>query len=164
VYSVFLDSLIKKTPDGRLTKVISFEPAYEPFRRLLQNISVNKADLVTPFRAAIGETSGFKTFFEPRGHLTNGSFNHGFARIFSEDVEETVVMACPADDLHGFFSDSERVLIKIDVEGYEPTLVAAMNGVITRYRPDLLIEVLPRTDEALNNYEFLRVSYHTHRT
>jgi FkbM family methyltransferase len=155
VYSVFFDALIKKHPDSRLKRIIAFEPAYEPFRRLLENIAVNKADLVTPFRAGIGDTSGFEAFFEPRGHLTNGSFNREFARIFTNEIDESVVLTCRAEELAYFFRDDPRVLLKIDVEGYEPTLIMAMQGVIGKYHPDLLIEVLPGTAGVLNDAEFL---------
>ena len=41
-------------------------------------------------------------------------------------------------------------MIKIDVEGFEPQLLAALGPLLERYRPDLLIEVLPFALEKLN--------------
>ena len=83
VYSVFLDALIKSRPDSRLKRVIAFEPALGPFGRLLDNLKVNETHFVLPFRAAIANTTAFRSFFEPKDHLTNGSLVAQFASIFS---------------------------------------------------------------------------------
>jgi FkbM family methyltransferase len=142
VYSVFFDALIKARPSCRLQTVASFEPSLEAFQRLLANLQVNDATLVLPFRAAVADTSGFRHFFEPRGHLTNGSFIEEFAGIFSDDVEKRVVAVHGATDLEFFFRAYPKLLVKVDVEGYEPELLKALQDIITRYRPDVIIEVL----------------------
>ena len=49
--------------------------------------------------------------------------------------------------------------MKIDVETHEPQLLQALGDLINRYRPDIIIEVLPQVSEAieashcLKNYE-----------
>jgi len=40
--------------------------------------------------------------------------------IFSAEVLETTVCTIGAGELDYFFRTSERVLVKVDVEGYEP--------------------------------------------
>jgi hypothetical protein len=50
-------------------------------------------------------------------------------------------------------------LIKIDVEGYEPVLVACLGALIQKYQPDLLIEVLDETAAKLEQTSALR-GYH----
>ena len=104
-------------PDSRLKRVIAFEPALGPFGRLLDNLKVNETHFVLPFRAAIANTTAFRSFFEPKDHLTNGSLVAQFASIL---VLETTVCAIGAGELDYFFRTSERVLVKVDVEGYEP--------------------------------------------
>jgi FkbM family methyltransferase len=155
VYSVFFDALIKASPDSRLRRVIVFEPALEPYTRLLKNLKANRAAFVLPFRAAIADATGFRTFYEPKDHLTNGSFDEKFSRIFSEVVTETLVLAISPRELEGFFSPDGKVLVKIDVEGYEPDLMMAFKEIVRRYQPDFLIEVLEGTPEALEELDFL---------
>ena len=156
IYSVFLDALIKSRPDARLKGVIAFEPGLEPFGRLLDNLRVNETRFVMPFQAAVANATAFRSFFEPKDHLTNGSLVPQFAGIFSPIVRETTVIAIGAGELDYFFRTPARVLVKIDVEGYEPYLMAAFKDIVLRYRPDFLIEVLTGTPEALEGFEYLR--------
>ena len=108
---------------------------------------------VLPFRAAIANTTAFRSFFEPKDHLTNGSLVAQFASIFSPEVLETTVCAIGAGEFDYFFRTSERVLV--NVEGYEPDLMAAFKDIALRYRPDFLIEVLTGTAEALERLDYL---------
>jgi FkbM family methyltransferase len=155
VYSVFLDALIKSRPDARLKRVIAFEPALEPFGRLLDNLRVNETRFVLPFRAAVANATAFRSFFEPKDHLTNGSLVAQFANIFSPMVRETTVIAIGASELDYFFQTPTRILVKVDVEGYEPDLMAAFEDIVLRYRPDFLIEILTGTPEALEGLDYL---------
>jgi FkbM family methyltransferase len=148
VYTVFLDSLTK-LPGSKLAKIIAFEPSPEAFRRLLQNLEVNKAQNVQAVQAAIAPKSGIQPFFEPAGHLTNGSFVREFAALFSESITETEVVAIGVGELEKYLSGARKALIKIDAEGFEPVIIASMGTLITKYQPDLLIEVLDETAEKL---------------
>lgn len=144
VYSVFLDSLTR-LPGSKLARIIAFEPSPEAFQRLLENLRANKTQHVHALHAALGPASGLQTFFEPAGHLTNGSLIREFAKLFSESITETEVVVVAAAELERFLSNAEKALIKIDAEGFEPVLVACLGAVIHKYRPDLLIEVLDET-------------------
>jgi FkbM family methyltransferase len=150
IYSVFLDALIKARPGARLRKVFCFEPSLDAFMRLIENLRANRAAHVVPYRAAVGDARGFRTFFEPRDHLTNGSFVESFARQYSDQVAKSIVAIHHADDLAPLFEGHRKVLLKIDVEGYEPQLLASFERLIEWRRPDILLEVLPRNAEALN--------------
>jgi FkbM family methyltransferase len=151
IYTVFLDTLIK-AGRSRLTKVIAFEPSREVYRRLLENLRANNTQHVIAFQAAIGLASGFQSFFEPaaRGHLTNGSLIQEFAQHFADTVSETVVLVIAAQELQKYFEASKNTLVKMDVEGFEPFLIAAMAPLINKYHPDLLIEVLNVTADQLD--------------
>lgn len=149
VYSVFLSALC----GGRLKDVISFEPSVEAFRRLLANLKANSSKHVLPYMAAVSDRAGFLEFYEPAGHLTNGSFLKPFADVFSNDVLKTTVVAIGPSELEHFFKG--KVLLKIDVEGYEPQLLDALGALIVRHEPDLLIEVLPGTPEGISGQAWL---------
>jgi hypothetical protein len=111
---------------------------------------------VLPFRVAVGNATAFRSFFEPKDHLTNGSLVAEVTGIFSPMVQETTVAALAASELACFFQAHARVLVKVDVEGYEPDLMQASKDIALRYRPDFLIEVLAGTPEALEGLEYLR--------
>ena len=60
-----------------------------------------------------------------------------------------------AQELEKYLSGGRKSLIKIDVEGFEPCLIAAMTPLINQYHPDLLIEVLNVSVEELDKAEVL---------
>ena len=70
-------------------------------------------------------------------------------------MTETLVLAINPRELERFFPPGGKVLVKIDVEGYEPMLMAAFQEIVSRYQPDFLIEVLEGTSEALEQLDFL---------
>ena len=145
IYTIFFAALMRYRT-SRLAKVVAFEPSPEAFARLLQNLRANHtAGSVIAFQAAVGGSAGLRLFFEPRGHLTNGSFVREFSEKFSDSIAETPVVMIHGKELERFFVDGEKALIKIDVEGYEPRLIGALSPLISKYRPDLLIEVLSDT-------------------
>ena len=157
LYTVFFDALWKNSPapEGRSRRIVSFEPSPEAYRRLVANVAANHARHVTPYQAAIGETSGLQAFYEPIGHLTNGSLLREFSNIFSDTVDETVAVVLAAPELGRWLGVEGRTLIEIDVEGFEPELLTALGPPLERHRPDLLIEVLPFTLDALNAHPVL---------
>lgn len=155
LYTVFFDSLAR-LPRSKLLKIIAFEPSPEAFGRLIENLRANKVRYVRALQAAIGTVSGLQTFFEPRDHLTNGSLIRDFSELFSRAITETEVVVIAAAELERFLSKAQKTLIKIDVEGFEPVLVTYLGGLIQKYRPDLLIEVLDRTAEQIEKQPALR--------
>lgn len=153
IFTVFLDALRRR----RLLQhqvIVSFEPAPEAYRRLRRNIELNDAKAVVR-HAAVGLESGRRSFYEPVGHLTNGSFVRDFAAQFGDSIEETTVDVVAARDLETWLASARRPLIKIDVEGFEPQLLSALAPLLERHRPDLLIEVMPTTAEPLEALDVL---------
>jgi FkbM family methyltransferase len=148
LYSIFFDRLSRQ-PGSRLREIFSFEPAREPYRRLLMNLRANACDKVTTFPLAIGEKTGFQVFFEPEGHLVNGSFSKEFASLFSSRVMETPVIVLDARALEFVFERSSKLLIKIDAENYEPLILRALSELIIKYRPDIILEVLAPVADAI---------------
>ena len=148
LYSIFFDRLSRQ-PGSRLKEIFSFEPAREPYRRLLMNLRANACDKVMAFPIAIGEKTGFEVFFEPEGHLVNGSFSKEFASLFSPRIIETSVIVLDAKALELVFDRSKKLLLKIDAENYEPLILRALNELIIKYRPDIILEVLPPVADAI---------------
>lgn len=150
LYTVFFDTLLKVAASAPRCRIVSFEPAPEAYRRLVANMAANKVQHVVAYQAAVGERSGLQAFYEPVGHLTNGSLLREFSEIFAGEIDETVVVVLAAPELERWVSRATRTLVKIDVEGFEPELLTALGPILQRHRPDVLIEVLPFTLDRLN--------------
>jgi FkbM family methyltransferase len=164
IYSLFFDTLIKSRTACRLRRVYAFEPSRKAYGRLLANLAANDAQSVEPFALAISDETGFALFYEPEGHLTNGSLSKEFAEKCSDTVRDSVVATLSGSALGPLFAPHERILLKVDAEGAEAPILAAMAPVLKRYRPDLLIEVLQGVDrqlealDCLAGYERFRLS------
>lgn len=143
--------------------VFAFEPAPKAYARLLENLRLNGLERVRTFNAAVGRGTGFQSFFEPEGHLTNGSLVEDFAHQFSGTVKSRPVLVVDASLLQSLLGGGGRVLVKVDVEGYEAEVIEALAPVLRSHRPDLLLEVLPeyaaRIEAALSNAG-VRYEYH----
>jgi FkbM family methyltransferase len=132
--------------------VYCFEPSALAFTRLLENLAANDAQNVFAVPAAVADSAGLARFYEPVGHLTNGSMVESFAAIFSDQVRSTLVPTVTGDTVHSLIAVNARVLIKIDVEGAEMIVLNSLRGLIDAKRPDVVLEVLPMFVDALNEF------------
>ncbi|MEK7256926.1 MAG: FkbM family methyltransferase, partial [Bacteroidota bacterium] len=154
VFSIFS---AKTNPQAQ---VYSFEPSREAFRRLGENCRVNRVKNLTVFNVAIADKAGFLDFFEPKGHLVNGSLDASFSRIFDPHPDVKKVLGIPGTELESLLRQSrKRVLIKLDVEGAESLILRQLRPILEKYKPDLLIEVLDIYQEQLDALPFLRQEY-----
>jgi FkbM family methyltransferase len=152
-FSVLLGSL------GLSTPVFAFEPSRKAFKRLQENLKANSAKNVYAFNLAIADESRFLRFFEPEGHLTNGSLAVDFAANFSDHVVETIVPSFAAYQLIELVSRHTKVLVKIDVEGAEEVVLKSLSPVILEKRPEIILEVLRTYEQRLNEISVLREHY-----
>jgi FkbM family methyltransferase len=136
-------------------RVYAFEPSRKAYARLLDNLALNGLSVVKTFNCAVSDQSGFVDFFEPEGHITNGSFDRNFAALFSPQIHRTSVLAITGEVLEQLVSPDQRLLIKIDVEGAEPKVLRSIARLVRRCAPDLLVEVLSPVVVDLNRIEWL---------
>lgn len=134
-------------------RIYAFEPSVAAYQRLLANLAANEEERATTFNCAVSDSTAFIDFFEPSGHLTNGSLDAAFAAHFSDSVARRRALAIDAQCLAPLISG--RTLVKLDIEGAEPRVLGALAGILRERRPDLLVEVLESTEDALNQLEFL---------
>jgi FkbM family methyltransferase len=154
VYSVFFGRHQRRIAKGLRPRVFAFEPSATAFRRLLQNLSENKV-AVHAMQRAVAENAGVVAFYEPSGHLTNGSLRPDFASIFSSDVSVNTVQAINGDGIAEIVGIPGRTLLKIDVEGAEPEVLRSLRAFIETNKPDILIEVLSTFLSELQTVDFL---------
>ena len=157
VYSVFFAQ--QASAAGRSIPIYVFEPSRQAYARLIENLQVNGATLVTPFNVAVAEQAGFSEFFEPSGRLTNGSLDRDFAQHFAADVRTTMVPTVGCAHIRSLVGSATSLLLKLDVEGAEPLVLRSLRRLIEEVRPEIVVEVLAPQDEALNALDFLRDAY-----
>ncbi|MFO0941617.1 MAG: FkbM family methyltransferase [Pirellulales bacterium] len=145
VYSLYFEKCAKSG-----VKIYSFEPSRTAYQRLLHNLKLNEATRVTTFHCAVGEACKLAWFFEPDGHLSNGSLVQDFASIWSQNVKRNPVLMFGASEFDSLLEGSDRSLIKIDTEGYEAHIIRALQPVLARHKPDLIVEVLPTFEQEIN--------------
>ena len=147
VFTLYLAKRMQE--QGGSGKIFSFEPSRKAYARLVQNIELNQANNVLAFNCAIGRRSEIVNFYEPVGHLMNGSLNAEFAAGFSSQVKMVPVIVLDAQIILALITRPSRVLIKIDTEGAEAVIILALSKIITQLQPDLLVEVLPEFEGAI---------------
>ena len=157
LYTTFFSKALAERRDNG--HVFAFEPSQKAFVRLCENLRLNKAPNVTAFNCAIGSSTGFVPFFEPEGHLTNGSLNRGFAELFSAQINQRPVIAVDGRTVDELVPRDRRTLMKIDVEGSECEVLRSLQSfVLTRF-PDVVLEVLPDQAADLDTLDFIRAGY-----
>lgn len=154
VFSIFFSRLFRKH-GKKLSDIFIFEPSVEAYRRLLKNIKINRVSGIQIFNCAVGEVTGLQDFFEPEGHLMNGTMHRDFAEIFSVPIRSSKVFTLNGGLLENLIDEDKRLLIKIDTEGSETAIIKSMKTLIETRRPALLVEVLPDYEDDLNGLEFL---------
>ncbi|KYC36875.1 hypothetical protein WA1_45275 [Scytonema hofmannii PCC 7110] len=155
VFSIFFNSYFqdkKMKPD-----IFVFEPSREAYLRLLKNINLNSNCVknIHVFNCAISDEFGFCDFFEPKDHLTNGSLNYDFAKVFSTSISISKMLAIDGKSLTFLLKPKERTLMKIDTEGAEYPILLSLKDILLHYQVDLVIEVLSNYQDKLNSLDFL---------
>jgi FkbM family methyltransferase len=140
-------------------RIYSFEPSGEAFARLNQNIRANKLENVTTYNVAVADKTGFLTFYEPEGHLTNGSLEVSFASHFDREPRKRMTIAVSGDLFEELMKEAKNVLVKIDTEGAEAYVLQGLKDVIVKHTPHLILEVLKDYEDQLNAVEFLKDKY-----
>lgn len=157
VFTNFFSHVMKQ--NKKHSPVFAFEPSREAFQRLLQNLAANNVDNVYAFNCALSNETGFVDFFEPVGHLTNGSLSREFAGIFSQQVKSNPVVTLSGASLEDLLTSYNRILFKIDVEGAEADVLTSLKDIISSKQPDILLEVLSVDEENLNRLDFILNNY-----
>jgi len=120
-------------------RVTCFEPDPVAYERLLFNLRLNVAGLVTPFNLALGGTSGVRRLAPLAAGLgESGSSLYATVRADAASAEVLTLSwkdACVLLDLPRFDA------VKIDIEGAEAELLPEMISWLRECRPGLLLAV-----------------------
>jgi len=129
-FSLFAAQLV-----GVEGRVVAFEPEEENFKLLVKNISENGYRNVTAERMALSDSEGELSFYKDPSNLCAHSLVKGEGRA------EVIV---PATTFDAYFKDYLPDVVKIDVEGAEPSVLAGMSETLrSNKKPIIIIEYFP---------------------
>ena len=115
---------------GAEGRVLAFEPEPELFAALQAACAANDASNVAAFGVAAGATTGRAAFRRSR-------VNRGDNRLTNDGASGTVTVEVrPLDDIVG---DGPAHVVKIDVQGQEPLVVAGMARLLDRSEPPIVL-------------------------
>lgn len=129
----------------------AFEPVSEIADILLANVHVSEQlSSITLHRCAVGEKSGNETLYFPLdGHgmvETSASLREDFRSMHSAHKRVSVVTI--DEVFKGFDFKASPVILKIDVESCEAAVLSGAESFVSEFRPAILAELLPGSDQA----------------
>lgn len=129
-------------PDGA---VVAFEPNPMTYRRLVNNLNVNRFTWVTPLQLALGNVAETKQLIIPGAHSV-ASFVEAHVRNWQQKTGDSPMNYVDVEVAPLDFVVSQRQLrpphlVKIDVEGYEYEVLMGAAQTIAQYKPRLFIEI-----------------------
>lgn len=126
----------KVTPKG---KVIVFEPSLSNFKRLRENIGLNKFENIISVNMGIGDNPGQFNLY----NVVNS--NPGMKRILEiedvSDFESESIIIDTLDNQLNQLNIQEVNAIKIDVEGFEFKVLQSATFILKKHHPILFIEL-----------------------
>jgi FkbM family methyltransferase len=119
-------------------KYFCFEPQFDIYNILSQNILLNNRTNVIPYNYALGEENSIVRYkssgldYKNRGGFTIPTDN-------TNDYDCSLHIK-PITDFDDIMSLDKIKLIKLDIEGYEPIVLKTMKDLIMKHKPILFVE------------------------
>lgn len=114
----------------RAKQVMAIEPGPGNYQHLMRNIKLNGYENVETYQLAVGDHNGVVGFVIARACNWN--------KIAHDGISDIEVQMITLDK----FLDGKRVdFVRMDVEGYEYSVLEGMDYTLTHSRPDMFIEV-----------------------
>ena len=144
--NIGLFSILASELVGKTGKVISFEPTPTTYKRLTENIRINKRENIDARQLAISDSSGDIDF-----HISdngNDAFNSPAQDKNGRLTSRITVPASTLDIELSKIDKSKITFVKIDVEGWEKYVLRGANQFLTNFSPIVMVEF---TDENVAN-------------
>ncbi|MBB3676491.1 FkbM family methyltransferase [Modestobacter versicolor] len=123
-------------------QVFGFEPSPETLRLAASTVALNDAANVTLFNAAASDSDGVLLFHATPGNSAIASARrHAFGLL--NEWQQVTVPAVRLDTLHAAGELPDVSLVKIDVEGHEPSVLRGALEFIAAARPTVVYEYTP---------------------
>lgn len=118
--------------------MISFEPSPSTYSILCENITKNDLKNVIPVNIGLGDKNKKTTISYSPSNRSGGFISNICNPVRGHITEQIEIFRI--DDIWGRYSD--RVdFIKIDVEGFEGNVIKGATGLLTKYKPIVVLEL-----------------------
>jgi FkbM family methyltransferase len=133
--------------------VIAVEPYGNARREIFQKVGENRLRNIVVHAVGLGDRDGEAPFYAPTGaNGGQGTFHRERGVAVGRPIGKLPVVRGDA-----LLAGAGRIdLIKIDVEGYEPEVLAGLAETITRDHPVLVFEFSTETRAGFGSFERLR--------
>lgn len=153
-------------PEGLVTV---FEPGSNNLPYIRRNIRSENCPACAPIRlveAAVGAENGTVTFFEDQLTGQNNSVIQDFKGLSENARNANVAAVVTAKvvqliQLDDFFNGTKVDFVKIDVEGFELSVLLGMAGMVKKYQPVIMVEVQADHQKIQNYFDDLEYSLFT---
>ena len=148
VYSLRISKLFK------MLKIIAFEPVLTTFNKLKINIKINNLEKkIKTYNAGLSNTSGIKKMIalKRKNYIQSGgfSFNVPKRKLHNDEVTQ-YHKSIMGDKILKF--RKEKIVIKIDVEGYENKVLLGIKNLLNNNRILLQIEIFDNNFKKINKF------------
>jgi FkbM family methyltransferase len=146
VYSLRISKLFQ------MLKVIAFEPVLTTFNKLKMNIKINNLEKrIKTYNVGLSNTNGLKKMIalKRRGYIQSGGFSFNVPRrkLNDEDVIQ-YHKSIKGDGVLKF--NKKKIVIKIDVEGYENKVLLGIKNLLKNNKILLQIEIFNNNFKKIN--------------
>ena len=131
-YSIVISSLCKNT------KVLSFDASKKMISRLKENIKLNKLSNIQAFNYGVGEKNSKDYFNDSDNEFMNlGSYR------FEKKTNSRLLKVIALDSFLKKFQllKYNKIVIKLDIEGYEFEALKGLQKIIKTFKPIFFIEI-----------------------
>jgi FkbM family methyltransferase len=148
VYSLRISKLFQ------MLKVIAFEPVLTTFKKLKMNIKINNlGKRIKIYNVGLSNSNGLKKMIalKRRNYIQSGgfSFNVPQRKLNDEDVFQ-FHKSMKGDEVLKF--KKEKIVIKIDVEGYENKVLLGIKNLLNNNKILLQIEIFDDNFKKINKF------------
>ncbi len=124
-------------------KIVSIEPFFLNYSRLLSNLKVNKITTNNCYLAAASNEKGIAKFKvkSPLGYHSSGGkiSDDGNFNVFKIKIDDIKL-------------NTEVKGIKIDTEGHEYQVIEGSKNIIAKHNPDIIFEINPQSFDMCINF------------
>ncbi len=128
---------------GEKGKIVTFEPNQELYKKIIENVKLNKFNHVKARQIALGKERKKETLiFHPLAPECGSIEENEKARILRSKAAKTFEVEVDSLDNHITTTSLPRPdFIKIDVQGIELDVLLGMSKTIQKHKPKLFVEI-----------------------